>query len=78
VLDLHYQPAERRIRCRTSDRCRPTGDGKLHYWIIGDWRRGRQYPVAPTVDNWNRQLHDLGQLLLDDVNLTIDPSEAVQ
>ena len=50
---------ERRIRCRTDD-------GKLRYWIVGDWRRGRQHPVAPTIDNWHGEMKELaGRLHLD-------------
>ncbi|MDZ4857757.1 MAG: DUF4861 family protein [Candidatus Hydrogenedentes bacterium] len=29
----------------------------LTYYIQFDWLRGRQYPVAPVLENWNKQLH---------------------
>ncbi len=72
VVHVDDLPAERRIRCHLSNA------GNLRYWIIGDWRRGRQYPIAPTVDNWNRQMHSLSQLLLNEVKITIGQSEAVK
>jgi hypothetical protein len=71
VVDLRDAPAERRIRCRTSN-------GELRYWAIGDWRRGRQYPVAPTLDNWRRELRSLAGLLLDDVEVKIGQPEQVR
>ncbi len=49
-------PGERRIRCVAQ------ADG-FRYWIAGDWRRGRQYPVAPTVDNWKWETARLAGLL---------------
>ncbi|MFV2068148.1 MAG: DUF4861 family protein, partial [Pirellulales bacterium] len=72
VIRVRDQPAERQIECRISD------GGKLRYWIIGDWRRGRQYPVAPTVDNWKDELQDLAHLLLDDVNIKLGRSQDTQ
>jgi len=63
---------ERRIRCRTSN------DGKLRYWLIGDWRRGRQYPVAPTIDNWRKELRSLAEMLLDEPAIKIAKPEKVK
>ncbi len=53
VVDLEE---ERRVLCRVDDR-------RFRYWIIGTWRRGMQYPVAPTVDNWQRSLTELAEML---------------
>jgi hypothetical protein len=68
VVDWKDEPAERRIRCRASQ-------GELRYWAIGDWRRGRQHPVGPTVGNWRRELADLAGLLLDDVEVKMGQPE---
>jgi len=65
-------PAERRVKVRTSD------GGKLRYWLIGDWRRGRQHPVAPTTVNWRGELAALAELLLNDVKVTISPVEKLR
>ncbi len=48
---------ERRVRCAIP------GD-VFRYWIIGTWRRGMQYPVAPTAENWQRDL----EVLASDLN----------
>mgnify|MGYP000925996053 CR=1 FL=1 len=69
VVDL---PEERRIRCRT------TADGALQYWIIGDWRRGRQYPVSPSVDNWRKETETLADQLQKDVPVEIGKAENVK
>ena len=61
VIDL---ADERRLLCDTSD-------GALRYWIIGDWRRGRQYPIAPTISNWRRELSDVCGSLLADVKVSL-------
>ena len=62
VIDL---PEERRVRCRLN------GDGELRYWAIGDWQRGRPHPVAPTIDNWRQELHELAGELLNDFTISI-------
>lgn len=62
VLELD---GERRLRCDAPG-------GTLRYWIIGDWRRGRRFPVAPTLSNWRRQLQGLAGPLRRDVRLTIE------
>ena len=72
MVDLRDESAERRVRCRTE------GNGNLRYWLIGDWRRGRPYPIAPTVDNWRRELQELAGLLLSDVHFTIGAPENVR
>ena len=51
--------------------------GALRYWIIGDWRRGRRFPVAPTVANWRREMQALADRLHNDIRVTIQsPKEA--
>ena len=41
----------------------------LRYWIVGTWQRGMQYPVAPTVENWERMVEELGEDLTVDVQV---------
>ena len=53
-----------------------TRGGQAHYWLLGDWRRGRQHPIAPTVENWKRELTELSQLL-HDVSLSVGAPERV-
>jgi hypothetical protein len=60
---------ERRVLCRLSK------DGRLRYWVIGDWRCGRQYPVAPTATNWRRELRELAKSLVQDVRISVPTSE---
>ncbi|NOY43317.1 MAG: DUF4861 domain-containing protein [Planctomycetes bacterium] len=71
VIDLRDEPAERRIRCRTS------GRGKLRHWLTGNWRRGRRHPTAPTVDNWQQELKQLAPLLLNEVPTKIGTPETL-
>jgi hypothetical protein len=61
-------PHERRVLCEAPD-------GTLRYWILGDWRRGRRFPVAPTLDNWRRQVHALAGLLHDGVRVEVQSPE---
>lgn len=68
-LDL---PEERYVKLKTTD------GGKLRCWIIGDWRRGRQHPVAPNAQNWERELAALGALLLSEVRPSIGKLEKVR
>ncbi len=65
-------PAERHVKLRTSD------GGKLRCWLIGDWRRGRQHPVAPAVSNWKQELAALAALLLNDVKVSIGRPEKLR
>ncbi len=71
LTDLRELRTERRLLCRADE-------GRLRYWIIGDWRRGRQYPVAPTIDNWRRELTALAGLLNNEVKVAIDSPESVR
>lgn len=69
LIDL---PEERRVVLSTSD------GGRLRYWLIGDWRRGRQYPIAPTVDNWKRDMRELAGVLLNEPKITIGKPEELK
>ena len=66
------EPSERRIKYRTID------GGELRYWLIADWRRGRQFPVAPTAEDWRKQLHNLSMLLLHEPGITIGSPKSVR
>lgn len=61
---------ERRLRCEAPG-------GRLRYWIIGDWRRGRRFPVAPGTENWRSELRALARLLHRDVKITLGPVETL-
>ncbi len=65
-------PKERCVKLRT------TGGGKLRYWLLGDWRRGRQHPIAPIVRNWQEALAALANLLVNDATLAIGRAEALK
>ena len=71
IVDVREEAAERRIRCRVSRR------GKLRHWLIGNRRRSRKFPVAPTNENWQRELSQLAALLLNDIPRKIDPPEVL-
>ena len=66
VVDL---AEERRMLCRTA------ADGRLRYWILGDWRRGRQHPIAPTIDNWKSEVGELSGLLNQDIIVKVGRME---
>ncbi|UCD27708.1 MAG: DUF4861 family protein [Planctomycetota bacterium] len=72
VTDIIDDPDQRRIKCST------TGSGKLRYWLIGDWRRGRQHPIAPTVENWRKELQTMAGLLLQQPIIEIAKPEKVK
>ncbi len=67
VIDLEN---ECRLQCDFSS-------GTLRYWIIGDWRRGRRFPVAPTIDNWREEMQTLAAVLHRDVPVTIGSAETL-
>ena len=60
---------DRQARCKTTD------DGRLRYWIVGDWRRGRQHPVAPTIDNWHQEMKELAALLHHPAGVVLEQAE---
>ncbi|HSW47427.1 MAG TPA: DUF4861 family protein [Phycisphaerae bacterium] len=71
IVAFNEDENERRVRCRTSD------DHRLRYWIVGDWRRGRQHPIAPTIDNWRRETRELAGLLNNPPAVVLEqPEEA--
>lgn len=64
VRDAFEATDEQRMRC--------TGEkGGARYWILGDWRRGRAYPVAPTADNWKWETTRLARELQEDQELSL-------
>ncbi len=72
VVDLLELAEERQIQCRLDEH------GELRYWILGDWRRGRTYPVAPTVQNWRQEVDRLATRLLHDVRVEVGTAETVE
>ena len=42
---------------------RATPDHPAQFYIVGDWRRGRTFPVAPTAANWEKEIADLARRL---------------
>ncbi len=68
VVDL---PDERRVILRPDE-------GKLRYWLIGDWRRGRQHPVQANADTWQADLSQLALRLNTPVTVAIGGVEALK
>ena len=64
IIDLKQQ---RNLLCQTSD-------NNIRYWIVGNWREARRFPVAPTIDNWKKELRQLSKLLLNEVDTTVSIS----
>jgi len=54
VLDL---PHEKRFLAEPRPRAHRNYD--FNYWILGGWRRGMQYPIAPGIENWRREVESL-------------------
>ncbi len=68
LKDVVELDGETRLKCEIPD-------GTLRYWVIGDWRQGRRFPVAPTVTNWRREIGALAGLLHRDARVTIGRAE---
>lgn len=47
----------------------------LTWYVIGDWRRGRTFPVAPTVINWKKETRALAARLHAPVRTVIGAPE---
>jgi hypothetical protein len=59
---------ETRIRCTPAD-----GPAHLRYWILGGWRRGMQYPIGPTAENWVQDVERLaGSLAAMGITITVE------
>lgn len=59
---------ERRVQCRLQN-------GRLRYWILGDWQRGRQFPVAPGVQGFEAEVSKLASLLQSEVTVSVGQVE---
>ena len=68
VISIAEEKTERCIRCRAEN-------NSFRYWIVGDWRRGRLHPVAPTIDNWHGEMKTLASRLLRPVRITLENPE---
>lgn len=71
VGELADLQAERRVPCRVQN-------GKMRYWILGDWQRGRQFPVAPEVHGFEAEVGKLASLLHRDVTVSLGVVEKVK
>ena len=67
IVDLED---ERQVRCAAPENA-------IQYWIIGDWRRGRQFPVSPTIDNWRFETEALARALTHEPNVSLGTAETV-
>ena len=68
LLDLNE---ERRALCQTQS-------GRLRFWILGDWRRGREFPVAFEVHGFEAEVGKLASLLRKDVTVSLGEVEKVK
>jgi hypothetical protein len=66
VLEL---PEERQIVCHPGE---TDGGADFTYMIMGTWRRGMQYPIAPTWENWKREAEELSRRLLPEVEVEVE------
>jgi hypothetical protein len=64
-------PDERHLLCDAPN-------GSFRFWIVGDWRRGRRFPVAPTIDNWRRELEGLADQLHHDMQVSLHSAETAK
>ncbi len=67
ISRMERVPGETRVLCALENQ-------ELRYWIAGDWRRGRQYPIAPTAANWQWELKRLANDLHHAPSVTIQES----
>jgi hypothetical protein len=65
-------PDERRMICT------PRAREPFKYWILGGWRRGMQYPIAPTVENWQRTVEELALRKHAEVTVTVHKTEQIR
>jgi len=62
---------ERRVRCQVQN-------AKLRYWILGDWQRGRQFPVAPEAHGFEAEVGKLASLLQKEVTVSLGEVEKMK
>ncbi len=61
---------ERRVKLRT-------GPGQeMLFYVVGDWRRGRQFPVAPTITNWEKEIGRLAHRIQNPVSVKVGQASA--
>ena len=63
---------ERKVRLRLGP------DQNLRYLIVADWRRGRRFPIAPTVENWRRELRSLALCRQNPLEVRVGKPERVR
>jgi hypothetical protein len=53
-------------------------NARLRYWILGDWRRGRQFPVSPEVHGFEAEVGKLASLLQREVTVSLGEVEKMR
>jgi hypothetical protein len=69
MASLHSENNERHIVLQTMS------NQELTYYTLGDWRRGRMFPVAPVVTNWEKEVKALAARLHNPVHVTTGKCE---
>jgi hypothetical protein len=64
MASLHSTDNERHIVLQTMSH------KQLTYYTVGDWRRGRTFPVAPIVTDWEKEMKALATRLHNPVRVT--------
>ena len=80
-IGLIFPPDRLKDVAKLADERRPLlklDDGQVRFWIIGDWRRGRPFPVAPTADNWRNELTSLAGRLEGKVTIGVGAAEVLR
>ena len=73
LVEVSALPEERRMRCTTLE----AEGADFKYWIVGGWRRGMQYAVAPTIENWQRVVAEIAAERQADVMVSVHKTETV-
>jgi hypothetical protein len=73
LVEVSALAEERRMRCTALD----AAGADFRYWIVGGWRRGMQYAVAPTIENWQRYVAEIATQQQADVLVRVHKTETV-
>jgi hypothetical protein len=52
--------------------------GEIRYLLIGDWRRGRRFPYAPTMDNWREKVRRIAVRYHNPLTWAVGAAESVR
>jgi hypothetical protein len=61
VQDLIDLPDEQRLKCSLLN----LQTHNFRYWIVGTWRRGMKYPIAPDASTWESMLKEIDRNTFD-------------